>query len=70
VGFETLISRLFRDSVQFCSGLVDLVVCARRVVIGLVAEGIRRWAIAVVISGTDADVGGPRAKPAILAAGS
>jgi hypothetical protein len=26
VGFETLISRLFRDGVQFCSGLVDLVV--------------------------------------------
>jgi hypothetical protein len=25
--FETLISRLFRDGVQFCSGLVDLVVC-------------------------------------------
>ena len=27
---ETLVSRLFRDSVQFCSGLVDLVVCVRR----------------------------------------
>ena len=25
--FETLVCRLFRDSVQFCSGLVDLVVC-------------------------------------------
>ena len=24
--FETLVCRLFRDSVQFCSGLVDLVV--------------------------------------------
>jgi hypothetical protein len=24
---ETLISRLFRDRVEFCSGLVDLVVC-------------------------------------------
>ena len=24
--FETLVSRLFRDRVQFCSGLVDLVV--------------------------------------------
>jgi hypothetical protein len=25
--FETFITRLFRDGVQFCSGLVDLVVC-------------------------------------------
>ena len=25
--FETLVTRLFRDGVQFCSGLVDLVVC-------------------------------------------
>ena len=51
--FETLISRLFRDSVQFCSGLVDLVVCVGRHVggghrfalagerfVGLVAEDI------------------------------
>jgi hypothetical protein len=28
--FETLICRLFRDSVQFCSGLVDLVVGVSR----------------------------------------
>jgi hypothetical protein len=28
--FKTLICRLFRDSVQFCSGLVDLVVCVGR----------------------------------------
>ena len=28
--FETLISRLFRDRFQFCSGLVDLVICVRR----------------------------------------
>jgi hypothetical protein len=28
--FETLICRHLRDSVQFCSGLVDLVVCVRR----------------------------------------
>ena len=27
---ETLVCRLFRDSVQFCSGLVDLVVCVGR----------------------------------------
>ena len=27
---ETLIGRLFRDGVQFCSGLVDLVVCVGR----------------------------------------
>ena len=27
--FETLVSRLFRDRVQFCSGLVDLVVGVR-----------------------------------------
>jgi len=26
---ETLVCRLFRDGVQFCSGLVDLVVCVR-----------------------------------------
>ena len=25
--FETLVTRLFRDGIQFCSGLVDLVVC-------------------------------------------
>jgi hypothetical protein len=54
----SFVFRLTRDGVQFCSGLVDLVVCARRVV------------IAVAISGTDADVRGLRAKPAILAAGS
>ena len=29
-GFETLISRLFRDGLQFCSGLVDLVECVSR----------------------------------------
>jgi hypothetical protein len=28
--FETLVCGLFRDGVQFCSGLVDLVVCLRR----------------------------------------
>jgi hypothetical protein len=27
---ETLVTRLFRDGVQFCSGLVDLVVCVCR----------------------------------------
>ena len=51
--FETLVCRLFRDAVEFCSGLVDLVVCVRHHVggghrcalayerfVGLVAEDL------------------------------
>ena len=74
---------LFRDGVQFCSGLVNLVVCVRRHgggghhfallgegFVGRLAEASRRWVIAVVISRTPSAARGLRAKPAMVAAGS
>ena len=80
---ERLISRLFRDGVQFCSGLVDLVVGVGRHgggghrltfagerFVGRVAETSRRWVIAVVNSGNAAAEIGLSAKPAMVAAGS
>ena len=64
---ETLVIRLFRDGVQFCSGLVDLVVCVGRHLggghrltlagerfVGLVAEDIAE------VSDRGVDFGDPR----------
>ena len=81
--FETLETRLFRDRVQFRSGLVDLIVGVSRRgggghrlalagerFVGRLTEHIARWAIAVVISGIVAAVRGLSAKAAMVAAGS
>ena len=74
---------LFRDGVQFCSGLVDLVVCVghqggggHRLAfpgerfVGLVAEEIAEMGDRRVISGNPAVLRGSTAKPAMTAAGS
>ena len=74
---------LFRDRVQFCSGLVDLVVCVGRHgggghrlalagerFVGLVAEDIAQVGDRGVDLGDAAAVRGLRAKPAMVAAGS
>ncbi len=81
--FETLESRLFRGGVQFCSGLVDLVVCvshhgggghrltpAGERFVGLLVEDVARCAIEVLISGNASAVRGLTAKPAMVAAAS
>ena len=81
---ETLVHLLFRDSVQFCSGLVDLVVCvghhgggghrlalAGERFVGLVAEDIAEVGDrGVDLRETHAAVKGLNAKPAMVAAAS
>jgi hypothetical protein len=80
--FDTLISRLFRDGVQFCSGLVDLVVYVRCRGCGAhrgtfpchrfvwSPRTSRRWAITVLIRVYVAAVRGSNANRAMIAAGS
>ena len=82
--FETLVCRLFRDSVQFCSGLVDLVVCvghhgggghrlalAGERFVGLVAEDIAQVGDrGADLGDDDRRQGADMAKPAMVAAAS
>ena len=78
-----LVCALFRDRVQFCSGLVDLVVCighhgggghrfalAGERFIGLFPSTSRRCAIGVSNSGLVVRVKTVAAKPLMVAAGS